>query len=102
MWPRRVESEIQEFWTALVRSVTGLDGVESWARLHANYSRRTLGIIFRVQRECMYPKPAKEVSQVRPAISQWEQTWNATELGGDPKIPDLWRMSALLEMCPKD
>ena len=25
-----------------------------------------------------------------------------SELGGDPKIPDLWRMSALLEVCPKD
>ena len=25
-----------------------------------------------------------------------------SELGVDAKIPDLWRMSALLEMCPKD
>ena len=25
-----------------------------------------------------------------------------SELGGDAKIPDLWRMSALLEICPKD
>eukprot|EP00974_Lingulodinium_polyedra_P022643 2187174-Lingulodinium_polyedra.AAC.1 len=24
------------------------------------------------------------------------------ELGNDVKIPDLWRMSALLEICPKD
>ena len=25
-----------------------------------------------------------------------------SELGGDAKIPDLWRMSALFEICPKD
>ena len=25
-----------------------------------------------------------------------------SELGGGAKIPDLWRMSALLEICPKD
>ena len=25
-----------------------------------------------------------------------------TELGGSAKIPDLWRMSALLNMCPED
>ena len=45
-----------------------MDGVRAWARLHANYSRRTLGRSFRVQRECMYPKPAKDVGQVRLAI----------------------------------
>ena len=25
-----------------------------------------------------------------------------SELGGDAKLPDLWRMSALLELCPRD
>ena len=47
-----------------------MDGVRAWARLHANYSRRTLGMMFRVQRECMYPKPVKDVGQVRLAIMQ--------------------------------
>ena len=41
---------------------------------------------------------------MRLAIMQWEEKWKAmmSELGGDAKIPDLWRMSALLEICPKD
>ena len=90
--------------STIVKSVTELDGVGAWAKLHANYSRRTLGRMFRVQRECMYPKPTKDVGQVRFAIMQWEEKWKAmmSELGGDAKIPDLWRMSALLEICPKD
>ena len=41
---------------------------------------------------------------MRLAIMQWEEKWKAmtSELGGDAKIPDLRRMSALLEICPKD
>ena len=40
----------------IVKSVSEMDGVRAWVRLHANCSRRTLGRMFRVQRECMYPK----------------------------------------------
>ena len=90
--------------STIVRSVTGLDRVEAGPRRHANCSERTLGIRYRVQRECVYPKPAKDVSQVRLAILQREEKWEAmmSELGRGAKIPDLWRMSALLEFCPTD
>ena len=52
----------------------------------------------------MYPKPAKDVSQVKLAIMQWEEKWKVmlSELGKDAKIPNLWRMSALVESCLKD
>ena len=85
----------------VVKSVSEMDGVRAWARLHANYSRRTLGRTFRVQRECMYPKTVKDVGQVRLAIMQREEKWKVmmSELGEGAKIPDLWRMSALLENC---
>ena len=78
-----------------------MDGVRAWARLHANYSRRTLGRMFRVQRECMYPMLVKDVGQVRLAIMQWEEKWKVMmfELGVGAKILELWRMSALLEIC---
>ena len=35
---------------------------------------------------------------------QWEVNWKVmmSELGEGAKIPDLWRMSALLEICPQD
>ena len=60
-----------------------MDKMEAWAILHANYSRRTLARMFSAQRECMYPKPAKDVGQVRLAIMQWEEKWKAmmSELG---------------------
>ena len=88
----------------IVKSVSEMDGVRAWARLHVDYSRRTLGTMFRVQRECMYPKPVKVVGPVRLAIMQWEEKCGVmmSELGEGVKIPDLWRTSALLEICPKD
>ena len=51
------------------------------------------GRMFRVQRECMYPKPAKDVGQVRLAIMQWEKKWKVmmSELGErceDPRSMD--------------
>ena len=77
--------------------------MKEWRR-GRNDNRRTSGRRFRVQRECWHPKPAKDASQVRLAIMQREEKWKATmsELGGDAQNPDLWRMSALLEICPKD
>ena len=48
--------------STIARRVTGLDGAEAWARLHANHNRRTLGIILTAKRECMRPKPAKDES----------------------------------------
>ena len=88
----------------IVQSVTELDGVGTWARLHANYSRRTLGRMLKVQRVCMYPKPAKDVGQVHLAIMLWVDNWKGmmSEFTGDAKILDLWRMSALLKTFPKD
>ena len=87
----------------IVKCVSEMDGVRAWARLHANYSRRTLGRMFRVQSECMNPKPVKDVGQVRLAILQWGEKRKVmmSELGENAKIPDLWRNSALLEICPK-
>ena len=68
--------------------MTELDGVGTWARLHANYSRRTFGRMLKVQRECTYPKPAKDVGQVRLAIMLWVDNWKGmmSELGEGAKI----------------
>ena len=88
----------------IVRSTTDLDGAEAWGKLHASYSRRTVGRMFRVQRESLYPPVVKNLKLLRLAIMQWEEKWKSmmSELGSEAKIPELWRMSALLEMCPRE
>ena len=80
----------------IARRETGLDGVEAWSKLRANYSRRTLERVFRAQREFTYPNEVKDLSLLTAAIMQCQEMWKKmmTELGGGAKIPDLWRMSA--------
>ena len=73
-------------------------------KLYEQLSTRTLGRMFRVQLERMFPELVNDVIQVRLATMQREGNWKAviSELGKDVKIPDLWRISALLEICPRD
>ena len=61
-----------------------------------------MGRILRMQKECMYPKPVRELGGLRTAVMAWEEKWKKLmdEMGEEAKIPDLWKMSALLEMCP--
>ena len=54
---RTLTDELQ----AQTKGAKEMDGVAAFGMLHENYSRRTLGRMFRVQRECMYPKAAKDL-----------------------------------------
>ena len=109
----RMKKASSEFYAFLVRTTSGeaalvvkqvesLDGVEAYGKLHERYSRKTMGRMFRLQRECMYPKEVKKWEEVVAAIMQWENKWRKmmAEIGKDMKIPDMWRMSALLNIVP--
>ena len=71
--------------STIVRTVAGLDGVEDGEDT-MRICRRTLGRMFRVRRECMYPKPARGVRQVR--LVRWDEKWKAimSEFGGDSRL----------------
>ena len=87
----------------IVRSVESGDGVEAWVKLHQKYSQRTMSRMMRVLMECMYPKEVKGPELVQ-AILQWELKWNQMmkDQPGGTNIPELWRMAALMKMCPKE
>ena len=63
------------------RSVTSLDGVGAWSRLHVSHSGRALGRMFRVQR-------ARTLPEGTLSTVQWEVTWKTvmTEIGSFMKI----------------
>ena len=86
-----------------MRSVESGDGVEAWVKLHQKYSQRTLSRMMRVLMECMHPKEVN-VSELVQAILQWEMKWNQMmkDQPGGTNIPELWRMAALMKMCPKE
>ena len=72
-------------------------------KLHQKYSQRTMSRMMRVLMECMYPKEVKG-SELVQAILQWEMKWNQMmkDQPGGTNIPELWRMAALMKMCPKE
>ena len=79
------------------------DGLKAWGLLHARYSTRTLTRLMRIQQECMYPKLVK-MGEVGTEIMIWEDKWvkMLKDQTPDTKIPRLWRMAALLKICPKE
>ena len=60
----------------IVQNVSGPDRVEARWRLRASYSRRVLVPVFGVQRECLYPKVAKDMNHVKLAVVHWSETWD--------------------------
>ena len=58
--------------------------------------------MMRLQQESMYPKSVKTTELVG-AVLAWEDKWKKM-LRDQPyaKIPDMWKMSAMLKLCPKE
>jgi hypothetical protein len=87
----------------VVKSVEDGDGLRAWGKLHARFNQRTLTRMMRLQQECMYPKVAK-VGEMASAVLAWEGKWKRmeNEQAGDIKIPPIWKMAAMLKICPKE
>ena len=88
----------------VVERVTTLDGLQAWGELHKKYNQKTMGRMFRQQRECMYPRMVQKLEEVESGVMEWEQKWRRMErdLGKDMKIPVIWKMAALMEIVPKN
>ena len=88
----------------VVERVTTLDGLQAWGELHKKYNQKTMGRMFRQQRECMYPRTVQKLEEVESGVMEWEQKWRrmARDLGKDMKIPTIWKMAALMEIVPKN
>ena len=50
--------------------VMGMHVVVAWNKLHVCHHRRAMGRMFRVHRECMYPKPVKDLNQLMRVVLQ--------------------------------
>ena len=89
---------------AIVRSVVVFDGVQAWIRLQRQLQQKnswnfvpcaTWVHVSKGSRR-REPSGAGNLAVVGKVGTMLE------ELGGDAKIPDLWKMSALPEICPTD
>ena len=86
----------------LIKSAGDHDGIAAWGRVHTKYKRRTITRLMRIQKGCMYPKEAK-VEDMTTAVLAWEEKWkNMLTEYPDARIPDLWKMAAIQQLCPKE
>ena len=79
------------------------DGFKVWGLLHAKYNKRTMSRLMRQLQECMYPKKVK-VNELENGIRAWEEKWKRMKRDqpAGTSIPDLWKMAAMLKICPDD
>ena len=85
----------------MIRNISDQDGILAWHRLYRHYNRRTLARVLRIHREAMHPKSSRNVENLISDIVEWEDRWErmAKEY---PAVPVLWKMAALMELCPND
>ena len=88
---------------AVVRAEDEGDGIQAWKRIHKQYNRRTISRLMRIQNACMYPKVV-QVNELVGAVMLWEDAWKrmTAEHPTGTKIPDSWKMGALMQLCPKE
>lgn len=86
----------------MVRNIASQDGIQAWHRLYRHYNRRTFARILRVHKEAMHPKPVKDLSQLISQIVGWEDRWNRMAKEHRDPLPAIWKMAALMELCPAE
>ena len=89
----------------VVKGVDRQDGVVAWQRLAKHFNRRTLTTALRLHKEAMHPDMDKDVTKLAAVIMKWEETWRRMERESGVSgagIPALWKIGALLEICPRD
>lgn len=89
----------------VVKSVIEQDGIKAWGRLYGKYNQKTMGRTLRMHRECLNPRAVTSMEQVESAIMTWEEKWRKMlrESGGEGiRIPDRWKMAAMMEILPKE
>ena len=86
----------------MVRNVATQDGIQAWHRLYRHHNRRTFARVLRMHREAMHPKLVKEMEALISHIVEWEDRWNRMAREHKDPLPVIWKMAALMELCPPE
>ena len=86
----------------MVRNIAIQDGIQAWHRLYLHYNRRTFARVLRMHREAMHPKPVKDMEALISHIVEWEDRWNRMAKEHKDPLPVIWKMAALMELCPPE
>jgi hypothetical protein len=86
----------------MVRNIATQDGIQAWHRLYRHYNRRTFARILRMHKEAMHPKPVKDMGSLISHVVEWEDRWNRMAKEHKDPLPVIWKMAALMELCPPE
>ena len=86
----------------MVRNIATQDGIQAWHRLYRHCNRRTFARIQRMHREATHPKPVKDMEALISQIVEWEDRWNRMAKEHKDPLPMIWKMAALMELCPPE
>ena len=86
----------------MVRNIATQDGIQAWHQLYLHYNRRTFARVLRMHREAMHPKPVKDMEALISHIVEWEDRWNRMAKEHKDPLPVIWKMAALMELCPPE
>ena len=70
--------------------------------MYLHHNRRTFARVLRMHREAMHPKPVKDMEALISHIVEWEDRWNRMAKEHMDPLPVIWKMAALMELCPPE
>jgi hypothetical protein len=85
---------------AIVRSVTDMEGIRAWQKLHMKNNPRTMARGVRMMSEVVSPPKLKELSQVEKTIGDWEDKIRILQGQFGEKLSDFMKMAILTGMMP--
>ena len=86
----------------MVRNIATQDGIQAWHPLYLHNTRRTFARVLRMHREAMHPKPVKDMDALTSPIVEWEDRWNRMAKEHKDPRPVIWKMAALMDLCPPE
>ena len=86
----------------MVKNVLNNDGVLASHRVYRHHNRRTLARVLRMTREALHPKAVHDLKQLISKVVEWEDKWARMAAEHKETLPVIWKMAALMELCPPD
>ena len=86
----------------MIKNVLNNDGVLAYHRLYRHHNRRTLARVLRMTREALHPKAVHDLKQLISKVKEWEDKWARMAAEDKETLPVIWKMAALMELCPPD
>ena len=85
---------------SLVQSVSDMDGLAAWQKLHRNYNPKTMARIMQKIMMVVSPPKIMDAKTVVSMVEEWEKRIKELEADTQEKVSDMFKMAILTGMLP--